>query len=333
MQQPQQPVNEKGLPNATLPLSLFESEILQGLQANPKTLPSKYFYDRKGDALFQQIMQLPEYYLTRAELAILQENAARLLSCFSAKNQPFSLIELGAGDGLKTKVLLHRFCQAKANFIYVPIDISANALLQLSQTVKAEIPEVEIKPLCLDYFQGLDLLGQQSAMRKVVLFLGSSIGNLTTEQATNFLREINAHLQPGDLLLTGFDLVKAPQKILAAYNDSSGVTAAFNLNLLTRINRETGAGFDLAAFQHFALYDPLVAEARSYLISTKAQSVHFPNSNQEIKFAAWEAIHTEISRKYSVADTHQLATKAGFSVLAEFTDGKQQFLDALWQKS
>ena len=310
----------------------FTNDILEGLKSDPKTLPSKYFYDKRGDKLFQQIMQLDEYYLTNAEYQILEQNAAELLQHFTSENATFNLIELGAGDGYKTKVLLRHFLQQKTAFTYVPIDISENAINTLSGNISKELPDLTIKPLVMDFFQGLDFLGKQKTERKVVLFLGSSIGNFPHEDAQQLLAELHKRLSPGDLLLTGFDLRKDPEKILAAYNDSDGVTREFNLNLLDRINHESGADFNRESFIHYPIYDPLAGEARSYLISTKKQEVYFPQQETIIHLDAWEAIHTEVSRKYSIKQTDKIAREAGFVPLKHFTDPGNLFLDALWQK-
>ena len=313
--------------------STFAHEVLQGLQAEPKYLPSKYFYNETGDRLFQQIMAAPEYYLTRCEADILTRHAASLQQLFSPHQEPFDLIELGAGDGLKTKILLRTFLAGRTPVRYLPLDISAHALRKLEQTMQQAFPELQIESVCNDYFQGLDQISSAADARKVVLFLGSSIGNMSDEEANQFLAELGRHLSTDDMLLIGFDLVKDPGQLLAAYNDAAGITGAFNLNLLQRINDQLGADFDLGSFRHFPLYDPVRTEARSYLISTRKQTVHFPRQHTSISFAAWEAIHTEISRKYTPEAVEAFAEASGFEVVQHFRDEQNCFLDSVWRKS
>jgi L-histidine N-alpha-methyltransferase len=307
----------------------FRKEVLAGLRAEPKQLSSKYFYDADGDRLFQQIMELEEYYLTRCELEIFQLHASDLGNAFSVANSCFDVIELGAGDGLKTKVLLRELLNANSNFRYVPIDISEHALRGLQSSLKKELPELTVSPVQGDYLTALGKLPEPAAQRRVVLFLGSNIGNLNHEIAQDFLSQLRAKLQPGDMLLIGFDLQKDPKQILAAYNDSKGVTSNFNLNLLTRINRELNADFEVESFKHFPLYEPSTGEARSYLLSTRAQTVKI--DGEQIGFNAWEPIHTEISRKYTREQIEKMATDAGCKIVRHFTDSKGWFIDSLWE--
>ena len=312
----------------------FAQDVLDGLLDNPKTLPSKYFYDKKGDALFQEIMALDEYYLTRAEYAILDTHKARLLKMLR-KNQngkPFQLIEFGAGDGLKTKVLLKHFLEQEANFEYLPIDISANVLRQLGSDLKATFPGLKVEGMEGDYFEALGRIPKDVAGKKLVLFLGSNIGNFTPEQALEFLGKLANNLEVGDGVLVGVDLKKEPKVIQKAYNDQQGVTKAFNLNLLTRINEELGANFKLEHFMHYPVYEPLSGMAKSYLVSTREQTVDLKKLNKQIEFEAWEAVHTEISRKFSPKDIGLLAEAAGFRVVENFFDDKGYFVDSFWEK-
>jgi dimethylhistidine N-methyltransferase len=310
----------------------FAQDVLEGLKASPKRLPSKYFYNKEGDALFQAIMNLPEYYLTRAEYEALETNREALLNKFSnAGTQPFNLIEFGAGDGFKTKVLLKHFQEKQADFQYMPIDISANVLEQLAASLKEELPTLAVKPICNDYFKALEELKQEdNGRRNVVLFLGSNIGNFAENGAIDFLTQLGNGLRPGDLLLIGFDRKKNPEQILAAYNDAAGVTRAFNMNLLTRINEELGANFITDQFQHYPTYDPLTGQARSYLVSRKEQTVEL--LDEHISFYQWEPIHMEISRKYSLDEVKEYANRSGFTVQENYMDCKQYFTDSLWEK-
>lgn len=307
----------------------FAKDVDQGLSMTPKQLSSKYFYDTKGDDLFQQIMAMEEYYPTNCEYEILTTHRNDLLKDFD--NQRFDLIELGAGDGTKTKVLLRHFSQANTNFRYVPIDISSNILQELATALAAELPNLEVCPVVGDYFKSLKQIPHVKNTRKVVLFMGGNIGNLDMQEAKVFLRVLASHLHKGDLLLTGFDLKKDPQIILDAYNDQHGITRDFNLNLLTRINRELGGNFDLTAFKHWPTYHPITGATKSYLISTKAQSVYIEALDKVYHFDPHEAIDMELSQKYSLKDIQHLAEASGFNVLKNYTDTRNYFVDSLWE--
>jgi len=307
----------------------FAKHIDQGLSKTPKTLSSKYFYDAKGDDLFQQIMAMEEYYLTNCEHEILTTYRKDLLQDFA--NQRFDLIELGAGDGTKTKVLLRHFLQKKANFRYVPIDISRHILEELATTLADEMPRLEVMPIVGDYFKSLRQIPHVENIRKVVLFMGGNIGNLDFQEAQIFLRVLASHLDKGDLLMTGFDLKKDPQIILDAYNDKAGITSAFNLNLLTRINRELGGDFDITSFRHWPTYHPITGATKSFLISNKAQSVRIEALDKTYHFDAHEAIDMELSQKYSLKDIQYLAEASGFTVLKNYSDKRNYFVDSLWE--
>ena len=309
----------------------FANEILAGLKSSPKKLSSKWFYDERGDKLFQQIMAMPEYYLTDCEREIYQRYAPEILSALGGS--AFDLIELGAGDGSKTQHLLEHFWEAKAHFVYRPIDISEHAIEVLGDLVKRRWPLLPFEPVQNDYLAALDRLNSgASDRRQLVLFPGANVGNFTPREAVEFLRHLGSHLKPGDLLLTGFDLKKDPAKILAAYNDDTGHTAAFNLNLLSRINRELGADFDLQNWQHWETYDPLVGAARSFIVAQGGQTVHIADLAETIRFDAFEAIAVEISQKYSRPEIAELAQSAGFSVIRNFEDSNGWFADSLWQQ-
>lgn len=313
-------------------MNQFEKDIIEGLSQSPKTLPSMYFYDKRGDALFQQIMKMPEYYLTNSEFEIFQSKKDEILSLFSPKGEPFNLIEFGAGDGTKTKILLNHFVSKNADFTYKPIDISSNAIEQLSQTLKKEIPELKVEGVVNEYFKGLEEVSKAGSARNVVLFLGSNIGNFTPEDVKAFLKGLNDRLNRGDLLFIGVDLMKDPHQVLAAYNDAAGITKAFNINLLHRINKELDADFETLQFDHFPTYNPISGETKSYLISRKQQTVEIKSSGKSFDFEPNEAIEMEISQKYSLPRIEEIASISGFTVLQHLDDCKHYFVDSVWEK-
>jgi L-histidine N-alpha-methyltransferase len=312
-------------------ISIFAEDVRQGLSASPKFLSSKYFYDDEGSRLFQEIMKLPEYYLTRAEFEIFSTRTREIFEAFTAKNSSFDLIELGAGDGTKTAVLVDYFLRRSADFTYSPIDISQEALDLLSAKFKAEFPLLSMNAKNGDYFSILETLKPLSARPKIILFLGSNIGNFSKTEAKDFFCRLRAVMNENDLLFIGFDLQKDPRVILRAYDDAQGVTAEFNLNLLRRINRELGANFDLEKFSHYALYRPNECAARSFLISRADQSVRVETLNQTFDFKAWEPIFMEISQKYSLEMIEDLARSCGFEVAQYFFDEQKYFTDAIWK--
>jgi dimethylhistidine N-methyltransferase len=316
------------MPSNTNPA--FAEEIEVGLSASPRRLSSKWFYDATGDKLFQAIMAMPEYYLTDAEREIYQICGPDLLA--EIGDRPFDLIELGAGDGSKTRYLIDAFLSAGADFTYRPVDISANALDQLTGRVKQSWPDLAYAPLNGDYFAALKELGQPAeGTVRLVLFPGANIGNFNQTAAAEFLLRLRKFLNPGDLLLTGFDLRKDPATILAAYNDPAGHTAAFNLNLLRRINNELGGDFDLSNWRHWETYDPLSGAARSYIVSETEQTVTIAALGTSYAFDAWEAISVEVSQKYGTREIEALATAAGYTHLRHFTDERVLFSDSLWR--
>ena len=312
-------------------MTSFKQDVITGLSADAKYLSSRYFYDEIGDQIFQEIMAMPDYYLTRAEEEIFQLRKQEIYRALNFKT-PFKLVELGAGDGLKTKVLLRSFLEEKANFQYLPIDISSHVLDELSASLIKELPQLEVNPMAMEYFEALEHLQNISDEPKLVLFLGSNIGNFPQGKAAGFLSTLASKLQKGDKLLLGVDLKKEPAKILKAYSDQTGITARFNLNILARINRELGANFDLHNFEHYASYNPQSGECRSYLICRKAQEVHLDGVAQSIHFEEYESIHTEISKKYSPTELHRLAAETGFKVIEKFYDSQKQFSDVLLEK-
>lgn len=309
-------------------LEIFQKDILEGLSMSPKKLSSKYFYDKNGDRLFQQIMAMPEYYLTDCELDIFKNKTERIASPISKINEPFDLIELGAGDAMKSSYLLKYLEDSGSYFTYMPIDISRNILSILNEKLSLEIPSLEINLLEGDYFDMLNKATSISKRKKVVMFLGGNIGNMDLEEARHFCREIRRRLNPGDLLLIGFDLKKNPHTILNAYNDAAGITAAFNLNLLTRINNELDADFNRDNFEHYQTYDPISGACRSFLVSLCQQKVTVKNSI--FNFEENELIDMEISQKFSQDDIEKLAKDSGFHIITEIKDSKDWFVDSIW---
>ncbi|WP_346318511.1 L-histidine N(alpha)-methyltransferase [Chitinophaga sp. YIM B06452] len=319
--------NSAGTSEKQLPA--FEKDVLEGLKEVPKRLHSKYFYDAKGDALFQQIMHCPEYYLTRCEMEILRGQAGEIAQTLRQHAPVFDLVELGAGDASKSFHLLKELLRTGAMDTYFPIDISRNIIAQLQQSLPAKLPGLTVQGLNGEYMEMLQAAQRFTGRPKLVMFMGSSIGNFTPAEAVQFCTRLRQQLQPGDLLMIGFDLRKNPQTILDAYNDKAGITRAFNLNLLERINRELDGDFDLSQFEHFPIYDPLTGSCRSFLISLKEQAVHI--SGQTIRFAANEPLFMEISQKYTVEEINELASRSGFRPVEFFYDSKRWFTDVLWQ--
>ncbi len=313
--------------------TLFEKEVHEGLTAFPKYLSSKFFYDEIGDALFQEIMALPEYYLTRAEYEIFKIHKSDIVKSFNVNGEGFDLIELGAGDGKKTKILLKELVDQKIDFKYIPVDISQNAVFGLEQNLKEEMPRVNVEGQIGEYSEVLDRLKEMSDRKKVIMFLGSNIGNLLHPKAIHFLKKLFESMHLDDLLFVGFDQKKHPQKVLDAYNDQSGVTAAFNKNVLTRINKELDANFDLNKFMHWETYDPETGTAKSYLISVERQTVDINGLALQVHFEAWESIHTEISQKYDDDTVEWLTKESGLQMITSFSDANNQFKDYVIAKN
>ncbi|WP_326982812.1 L-histidine N(alpha)-methyltransferase [Chryseobacterium sp. MYb264] len=307
----------------------FKKDILEGLHFNPKKLSSKYFYDKTGDRLFQSIMEMPEYYLTKCELDIFKNKTADLAKLLLQDSEPFDLIELGAGDASKSSYLLKFLVKNNKDFTYMPIDISGNILDVLKEHLEQKIPDLNIECLEGEYFEMLNKATALSSRKKIVLFLGSNIGNMEMDEAQDFCIALRKNLSENDIVLMGFDLKKNPQIILDAYNDKEGLTAAFNLNLLTRINRELNADFRLDNFQHYQNYNPETGACRSYLISLCDQNVSIEGEMFTFKENEW--IDMEISQKFSEDDIQHLIQAAGFSFIGEIKDSKNWFVDSVFQ--
>ena len=312
-------------------LSQFADDVLRGLLSTPKELSSKYFYDDEGSRLFQEIMKLPEYYLTGCENEIFSAQTSEIHRAFANGDNAFDLIELGAGDGTKTAVLVDHFLKQNADISYSPIDISQEALDALTEKFEREFPTLRMNAMNGDYFKILESLKTGNGRRKVLLFLGSNIGNFSAEQSVAFFRSLRAVMSDNDLLMVGFDLQKDPHVIANAYDDAAGVTAKFNLNLLSRINRELGGNFDLDKFTHYANYRPIEGSARSFLVSREKQTVRIEALGRDFEFDQWEAVFMEISQKYSMKMIGDLAEKSGFEIKQNFFDSKNYYCDSLWR--
>lgn len=302
----------------------FRNDVLAGLRARPRRLHSVYFYDDVGSALFEEITRLPEYYLTRTEHSILTAHAERIVS--PVLGQPACVVDLGAGDGHKTRILLEAMHGLGADVRYAPVDVSASALWESEQRMQRELPWLRVDPVHDDYIAGLARVREAQAGRKLlVLWLGSSIGNFTLTQATSMLTGLASACDPSDTLLIGFDLLKDPSKLVAAYSDGAGVTSQFNFNLLARINRELGADFDPDAFVHHATFVPDRSAMESYLVSRRKQTVMIAGERFELD--AWEPIHTETSYKYSERQIDLLLSSSGLTRTATYKDGDGWFAD------
>jgi L-histidine Nalpha-methyltransferase len=307
----------------------FALDVLNGLSETPKRLPSRWIYDDEGSRLFSAICELPEYYPTRCETEILTRHTPEILSL--AGVTALDIVDLGAGDGRKTNIMLDAASGRVPDLRYVPIDISEAAMSGLVQATRQRFPALKVSGIVAEYFDGLHWLSQGNDRRSLVLFLGSNIGNFSRVQARVFLRQLWEALNPGDLVLIGFDLKKDIEVLLDAYNDSQGITAAFNTNLLSRINHELGGDFDLSQFRHYATYDVFSGAMESYIVSMARQSVFITELCTGFDFQPWEPIHTEYSYKFLPTDVDELAGSTGFRIVGQYRDSQGWFLDSLWQ--
>ncbi|WP_417195194.1 L-histidine N(alpha)-methyltransferase [Bizionia sp.] len=308
----------------------FAKDVVAGLTAKEKHLSSKYFYDTNGSRIFQEIMNMPDYYLTDSEFEILSLQAKQIVDAV-AFNKPFNIIELGAGDGFKTFKLLEYLVNEHIAFNYVPIDISQEAIDILSEKLHERLPELSIQPQVGDYFEILNEKFQGNTPN-LLLFLGSNIGNYLKDDAIDLLKLFNNVMNSGDKLLIGMDLKKNPITIKNAYDDKEGITKRFNLNLLIRMNRELEADFKIDDFDFYCYYNPETGRVKSYIVSLKEQTVLFKKLNKTIQFNQNELIWTELSKKYSLSEIEKLATISGFKSKQHFLDCKHYFTDSLWEK-
>jgi L-histidine N-alpha-methyltransferase len=306
-------------------VSPIAAEVLSGLSARPRRLPPKLFYDAAGSHLFEQITETQEYYPTRTERAILKRYAGEIIS--QAGNN-LTLVELGAGSASKTQVLIEALLRRQLRADFYPVDVSSSALQGALATLNGHFPRLRVSPIVADYTH---LLPDLNALpgRKLVLFIGSTIGNFEPDEALAFLKSVHRSLQPGDALLIGFDLIKDAGVLHAAYNDDQGVTAAFNKNMLARINRELGSSFDLDAFEHVAFWNPRKSRIEMHLQSKYEQSVWVQDSDRSFHFGQGERIHTENSYKFNAGSIARLLRRSGFKVEKSWTDAKGWFCEAL----
>ncbi len=306
----------------------FRGDVLAGLALPSRAIPSVWFYDAWGSRLFERIMRLPAYYPTRVETGLLERHSdavvARLLG------GPSSVVDLGAGDGTKTKLVMAAARRRAPTAAYVPVDVSATALEAAAEHLRTTWPGLEVRPVHGDYVEGLAQASRTSGHAPLLaLLLGSNIGNLEWTAAVALLRSLRQALRLGDHLLVGFDLLKSEEVLRGAYDDPDGVTAAFNLNLLSRVNHELGGDFDLSAFEHRATFDAGRPAMESWLVSRRRQVVTV--ADQRFEFREGEAIQTEISWKYTDGQIAALAREAGFEEVERFHDGRRWFAEALWR--
>ena len=300
----------------------FADDVKAGLSAAPKRLSCRFFYDGYGSSLFEEICALPEYYLTRAEQEILEANAEEIAARFQ---RDVTLLELGSGSAIKTRVLIEALSQRQDCLQFVPIDISPNALEQSSRDLRGFYPDLEVTPVAAEYRQGFARAHQLVSGTKLILWLGSNIGNFERDEAALFLKSLRQSMSPDDRLLVGIDLRKDGKVLEAAYDDASGVTARFNLNILNRINRELGGTFDATRFRHEAVYDEDEGRVEMYLVSDRIQFVNIADLECTIRFGREERIHTENSYKYSVAEVEQLARSGGLHLEKQWIDDGHRF--------
>lgn len=306
----------------------FYKDAMSGLSVFPKQLSSKYFYDAIGDKLFEEIMNCNDYYLTKCEMEILELQTEAIIESISADDY-FELVELGPGDGTKSIKLLKELARNKADFTYIPIDISHSVIDNLEALVSDTLPQVKTSGMNGDFFDMLNQLRNSNGARRVVLCLGGNIGNMTVDDSHAFCNKLRQSLSKGDKIIFGFDLVKNPGTIRKAYDDSEGITRRFNLNLLERMNRELGSDFDVKKFEHYCSYDPETGSCKSYLICLEDLDVRFPET--VVAFKKDEYIHMEISQKYTLSQIEEMAQTTGFALNRNFSDSKKWYIDSVWE--
>lgn len=301
--------------------SEIAEDVARGLTQYPKALPPRLFYDAAGSALFEQITELPEYYLTRTEREILEERAGEILD---QAGRGLTLIELGAGTATKTSIVIRALLQRQLSATYYPVDVSEAALSVAAANLATQFSGLTIRPLLGDYSQGLARLAHTRG-KKLVLYIGSSIGNFEPDEAGALLRTVRGALRSGDALLLGTDMVKEAGLLHAAYNDAAGVTARFNLNMLSRIDRELHADFRLEHFRHVAEWNPRASRVEMYLEITRDQSVRLADLGLTVRFRNGERIHTENSYKFTTGMVEQVLTDGGLALERSWTDRREWF--------
>jgi L-histidine Nalpha-methyltransferase len=306
-------------------VSPIAEEVMHGLSAQTRRLPPKLFYDAEGSRLFDEITETPEYYPTRTERAILREFAGDMVQQAGTN---LTLVELGAGSASKTQVLIHALLRRQLRADFYPVDVSSSALQGALTSLNGHFPRLRVSPIVADYTHHLPDLRQLPG-RKLVLFLGSTIGNFEPEEAEEFLRNVRRSLQRGDALLIGFDLIKDADVLDAAYNDAQGVTAAFNRNMLVRINRELGGSFDVDAFEHVAFWNKKKSRIEMHLESVYEQTVWVEDLGRGFHFEQRERIHTENSYKFNDRLIRRMLKRGGFKLEKSWTDSQGWFCETL----
>lgn len=304
------------------PLAGLADDVRKGLTAQPKRFLPKYFYDELGSQLFEAICLLPEYYLTCAENEILERYAGEIVGSVDGQ---ITLVEMGSGSASKTRLIIEALLRRQTGLLFMPVDISASALESSSLILLQSYPRLRIEAYAADYFAGLAELGRKPRRRTLALFLGSNISNFDLDEALRFLRALRSVLHKGDALLLGADLKKETEILEAAYNDALGVTSAFNLNVLARINRELGGTFDLRAFKHRAFYNQDMGRIEIYIESLVNQRVRIQKLDLTVDFVVGELIHTENSYKYDMDGIAQLAAETGFQRKYTWFDSQERF--------
>jgi L-histidine Nalpha-methyltransferase len=306
---------------ALVTLPAYTDEVVNGLTSARKTLPCKLFYDDRGSALFEEITRMPEYYLTRTELEILQDKSHEIAHAIGL---PVSIIELGAGTATKTGTLLGAFARRQMRLKYYPVDISPAALDDAKNRIKLDCPSAVVKPVVADFAHGFAFL-KNIPNRKLVLYLGSSIGNFDWNDAVSMLKSVREQLAAGDTLLLGTDMVKPAKFLVPAYDDGQGITAEFDKNILMRLNREFGGDFDLSSFRHIAEWNPSASRMEIYLESMRSQAVSLKTLGLSLGFRKGERIHTENSYKYSLQMVEQMLCVSGFKLARSWFDRREWF--------
>lgn len=304
----------------------FAEEVKKGLLASPKSLPCKYFYDETGSKLFEEICTLHEYYIPRAEREILERHSRDIAKLFPAVPV---LVELGCGNAEKTRILIEAFLDAETALRYVPIDISSSTLKETCRKLKIEYPAIEITAIAADYNEGLKKLKAFEHQPKLIIWLGSNIGNFDRKDAAEFIAKVRQSMNSADRFIVGIDMRKHKRVLELAYDDPKGVTAKFNMNILARINKELGANFDLSNFKHKAVYNEDIGRIEMYLVCTGRCVVNIANLGLDIPFLEGETIHTENSYKYSVGEIRILAKMAGMNIEHMWMDGSRRFCETL----
>ncbi len=316
-------------PKNTKRINSFAEDIDKGLSLKNKAISSKYFYDDIGSKIFQRITKHTDYYLTKNEIEILNKVKLKLPNI--VKQKEIDIIELGPGDGSKSKIIIEGFLKKNYTVNYYPIDISKKALKLIEQNIK-ENNRLNINGIVSEYIEGLNYVKNISKNKQLILFLGSNIGNFEKSQSVEFMKSINKNIKKDSYIFIGFDLKKDPRKLNKAYNDSSNLTKRFNLNLLTRINNDLQANFNLNKFVHYGTYNPLLGAMESFLISSIKQQVNIKKTKKTYSFEAYETIHLEYSFKYSIEDIENLAKKSKFTIEKYYKNNDKGFTNTLWKK-